>query len=181
MTTTPPDRLPPGEDETGGMPPPDVGGLPPEVTAYFDMLDNRPSFAPPGYEGAPAYALYINSVGRRQGRVQASGCRSPFEFEHAHGIFFQVRFELLPIPDHAMGVAYLNYADRTWMFGRRAGNYHVEYRSASPPYTMHPPQRLGMFCTEAMARVGTRKFNKSRWYYFCWDRGRHGEHGDVLF
>jgi hypothetical protein len=151
MTTTPPSRLPPDEDETNGMPPPDAGtpwtprppsGIPPEAIAYLEMLENRPAGNPPGYV-PPAYAPLAASrassrstsipVGRRQGRVQEVGYRRPFDFAHAHGVFFRVRFESLPIPDHALGVAYLNYEDRKWLFGRRVGNYyHVEYHSGSP-------------------------------------------------
>ena len=122
----------------------------------------------------------IGSVGRSPNRVQPLAVRSPVYFDMQHAIFLQMRFELMPIPDHAMGVAYVNYRDSRWLFARRTGSYHVVFRSVVAPHALLQPMRLTDFTREAVSRVGTRAWNTSRWFYFCWDAASYGVNGDLI-
>lgn len=156
------------EADSAGMPPP----------------ERPPPYAPPGPYTRPwriqdQQAFHIGSVGRREGRLQPLAPRSPLDFDTRHSVFDRVRFEIMPIPNHAMGVAYVNYADRLWMFARRMGHYHVAYRFATEPFALHTT-RLSNFVSEATQRVGTRRWNSSRWFYFRWDTAEHGENGDLI-
>ena len=160
---------------------------PPERPPGYQSLGPRPpGYLPPGRHLQPAGVssstpgFAIGSVGRRPERVQPLLMRSPLDFDIGHAIFHQIRFELMPIPDHALGVAYVNYRDSKWMFARRTGHYHVVYRSANPPYSLQSPQRLSFFIREAIARVGTSRWNSSRWFYIHWDTAAHGIHGDPV-
>lgn len=171
--------------DSGGMPPPQgappgyihdrappAGAPPPYGQARQDM---PPSYAQawPPWRLPGNHALHIGSVGRREGRVQPIAPRSPLDFDLRHGVFDRLRFELMPIPSHAMGVAYVNYPDRRWMLARRAGYTHVELRHVTAPFTPYRV-RMGQFINEALQRVGARGWNTSRWFYFRWDVTQEG-------
>ena len=178
---------PPDEDYSDGNPPPHDWMLRPRTPT-------PPPGPPPGYlrssttyhaqrglfgQDGTLLSFHIGSVGRRPDRVQQLALRSPVYFDMHHAIFLQVRFEVMPIPPHAMGVAYVNYRDSKWMFARREGSYHVAFRASAPPHDLLS-MRLGDFTREAIRQVGTRRWNSSRWFYFHWDTTLYGANGELV-
>lgn len=141
------------------------------------MLDRPPEYQPPGAARHSSLRLRIGSVGRGSQHVQPLALRRPLDFDWSHGVPDRRLFEALPIPSHAMGVAYVNYADQKWMLARRVGRYHVAYRSSTRPYALQPRLRLSQFIQEARTRVGAHR-SASRWYYLHWDREEYGDDGD---
>ena len=156
--------------DSGGMPPPNRPSLP----TYAQAQQYTRPWRLPG-----DHTFHIGSVGRREGRVQPIAPRSPIEFDSRHGVFDRVRFGIMPIPSHAMGVAYVNYPDRLWLLARRAGYTHVEFREGPEPFTLYRA-RIGQFIDEAVRRVGARGWNTSRWFYFRWDPAQHGNGDHIL-
>lgn len=155
-------------------------------TSWIQEPEEPPPPLPPSYATAPQYQhpnrvyrhsshtqLMVASVSRKPGRAQPIALRRPFDFDSKHGTFFHWKFELHSIPDHAMGVAFVNYRDARYALGRVVDRDTVFYRG----WHGWTHGRLRLFVQNAMQSIGTRHPNSTRWFYFRYDPTYHTDHG----